>query len=51
MTTRADARTTVENDLGGRKKAGPTDVVEAMYKDKDGRKDNQSKPEGEVVYQ
>lgn len=51
MAARAEAWAIVVNRFGDRDKTGPSNVVEAVYDDEDGGKDNQNKPEGKVVYQ
>jgi len=51
MVTRPEACPTVVNGLGDRKEARPSDIIKAMYEDKDGGKDNQCEPEGKVVNQ
>ncbi len=51
MVTRSEARAVVVDSLSQWEEAGPSDIVEAMYEHEDRGKDNQSKPEREIVYQ
>jgi hypothetical protein len=51
MVTGTETGAIVVDNVRQWEKAGPSDIIEAMYEHEDRGEDNQSKPERKIVYQ